>query len=314
MIKFIAGRALFAMGNMTTRRFSASYAAQNHGNSSNFSSSSSKFRNFCKAFSLPRSSSDQIRPHYRIDYTEPDLGLGILINSLIDETKPFPGLFPAPLKSTNIVLRPQVKMTTTNIPPSPGNSSPGTFPATRSNRLTPPLGGGDDAIYNEIQESSPPDHATDCGGGWQLVGSSAMKSILIPRSTGAIHASQDQGSSTPTLISDLPSFPEFIPNFLDFLEKRRHQRENSSNSSTSHPFSDQFLRICYACKRKLNVKEDIYIYRGDSSFCSEECRFEYILVEGLEKTLEDKPPNPKSSPTTPKNGVIFFLASLFITK
>ncbi|KAK2998676.1 hypothetical protein RJ639_023602 [Escallonia herrerae] len=33
-----------------------------------------------------------------------------------------------------------------------------------------------------------------------------------------------------------------------------------------------FLRTCGLCKRRLSLARDIYMYRGDTAFCSQECR------------------------------------------
>ncbi|KAI5067126.1 hypothetical protein GOP47_0017654 [Adiantum capillus-veneris] len=40
-----------------------------------------------------------------------------------------------------------------------------------------------------------------------------------------------------------------------------------------------FLDVCFHCKRRLRLERDIYIYRGDTAFCSEECRHRQILID-----------------------------------
>ncbi|KAL0325150.1 UNVERIFIED_CONTAM: FCS-Like Zinc finger 6 [Sesamum radiatum] len=48
----------------------------------------------------------------------------------------------------------------------------------------------------------------------------------------------------------------------------RPSRPNSADFvGTAH-----FLRVCSLCKRRLIPGRDIYMYRGDSAFCSLECR------------------------------------------
>ncbi|KAK8490256.1 hypothetical protein V6N13_139919 [Hibiscus sabdariffa] len=48
-----------------------------------------------------------------------------------------------------------------------------------------------------------------------------------------------------------------------------------------HP---HFLDACFLCKRPLGVNRDIFMYRGDTPFCSEECRQEQIeMDEAMEK-------------------------------
>ncbi|XP_031473281.1 FCS-Like Zinc finger 8-like isoform X2 [Nymphaea colorata] len=57
---------------------------------------------------------------------------------------------------------------------------------------------------------------------------------------------------------------------------------------------DDFLSICFACKKNLVQGEDIYI--GDKAFCSSECRArEMIMDEGMEDTLETSPPPSKAA-------------------
>ncbi|WVZ92644.1 hypothetical protein U9M48_038691 [Paspalum notatum var. saurae] len=46
-----------------------------------------------------------------------------------------------------------------------------------------------------------------------------------------------------------------------------------------HAFSCSFLKACYLCKRELCPDKDVYMYRGDQGFCSEECRWQQILVD-----------------------------------
>uniref|UniRef100_A0A1D1ZJ45 Zinc finger protein 687 n=3 Tax=Anthurium amnicola TaxID=1678845 RepID=A0A1D1ZJ45_9ARAE len=57
--------------------------------------------------------------------------------------------------------------------------------------------------------------------------------------------------------------------------------------------SEDFLRVCYSCKKKLEGK-DIYMYRGEKAFCSCSCRSQEMLVE--EETEE---PAADSSGTPP---------------
>ncbi|XP_031474243.1 FCS-Like Zinc finger 8-like [Nymphaea colorata] len=48
--------------------------------------------------------------------------------------------------------------------------------------------------------------------------------------------------------------------------------------------SNSFLSFCYACRKKLGEKDDIFMYRGEKAFCSSECRYQEILFdEGMEK-------------------------------
>uniref|UniRef100_A0A6N2KNI3 FLZ-type domain-containing protein n=2 Tax=Salix TaxID=40685 RepID=A0A6N2KNI3_SALVM len=43
-----------------------------------------------------------------------------------------------------------------------------------------------------------------------------------------------------------------------------------------------FLSFCYTCKKNLQQKNDIYIYRGEKAFCSQECRYQEMLLDEME--------------------------------
>ncbi|CAL0319189.1 unnamed protein product [Lupinus luteus] len=67
---------------------------------------------------------------------------------------------------------------------------------------------------------------------------------------------------------------------------------HAPNTPTQYPSSD-FLTFCYHCNKKLLEGKDIYIYRGEKSFCSLTCRaMEIMSDEELEKssTLSKKSP------------------------
>ncbi|MED6179992.1 hypothetical protein PIB30_006109 [Stylosanthes scabra] len=66
---------------------------------------------------------------------------------------------------------------------------------------------------------------------------------------------------------------------------------SSSSSSLSSPRSGRFydarfedhqphfLQACFLCKKPLSDNRDIFMYRGDTPFCSEECRQEQIEID-----------------------------------
>ncbi|EEF48466.1 FCS-Like Zinc finger 5 [Ricinus communis] len=51
------------------------------------------------------------------------------------------------------------------------------------------------------------------------------------------------------------------------ISPRNHRRASADFLETAH-----FLRSCSLCHRRLVTGRDIYMYRGDSAFCSLECR------------------------------------------
>ncbi|KDP21434.1 hypothetical protein JCGZ_21905 [Jatropha curcas] len=55
---------------------------------------------------------------------------------------------------------------------------------------------------------------------------------------------------------------------------------SSSDKSNSAP--KNFLSFCYTCKKNLEQKNDIFIYRGEKAFCSRECRYQEMLIDEVE--------------------------------
>ncbi|GAB2273652.1 hypothetical protein Dimus_008434 [Dionaea muscipula] len=46
-----------------------------------------------------------------------------------------------------------------------------------------------------------------------------------------------------------------------------------------HHHLPYFLEACFLCKKPLGGNRDIFMYRGDTPFCSEECRQEQIEID-----------------------------------
>lgn len=62
------------------------------------------------------------------------------------------------------------------------------------------------------------------------------------------------------------------------------KKENGfgTNQILRYP-SESFLSFCYSCKKNLGQGKDIYMYRGEKAFCSNECRYKEIISdEGIE--------------------------------
>ncbi|KAF5729662.1 hypothetical protein HS088_TW20G00026 [Tripterygium wilfordii] len=71
-----------------------------------------------------------------------------------------------------------------------------------------------------------------------------------------------------------------------------------------------FLEACFLCKKPLGGNRDIFMYRGDTPFCSEECRQEHIEIDEAKekwnlsssmKALRKKDQKKSSSPTKAQN-------------
>ncbi|KAL3497655.1 hypothetical protein ACH5RR_040387 [Cinchona calisaya] len=60
---------------------------------------------------------------------------------------------------------------------------------------------------------------------------------------------------------------------------------NSTMRFYEEPPQAHFLDACFLCKKHLGQNRDIFMYRGDTPFCSEECRQEQIeMDEAKEKS------------------------------
>nr|GMD12142.1 protein MARD1 [Ipomoea batatas] len=64
---------------------------------------------------------------------------------------------------------------------------------------------------------------------------------------------------------------------MKLSEVRRENSSSSSSPATSPPLS--FLRFCHGCEVNLGGGKDIYMYRGERAFCSEECRSQEMGLE-----------------------------------
>ncbi|KAF8379157.1 hypothetical protein HHK36_028586 [Tetracentron sinense] len=75
----------------------------------------------------------------------------------------------------------------------------------------------------------------------------------------------------------------------DPSRRRGSYRFLSRSSSSSSPrlydarceehHHPHFLKACFLCKKSLGDNRDIFMYRGDTPFCSEECRQEQIEID-----------------------------------
>ncbi|TKY74351.1 hypothetical protein E2542_SST03112 [Spatholobus suberectus] len=78
----------------------------------------------------------------------------------------------------------------------------------------------------------------------------------------------------------------------------RNHRRNSEDLAHTH----DFLRACFLCKRRLVPGRDIYMYRGDSAFCSLECRQQQMNQD--EKKDKCRVPSKKQVAATPSGSQV----------
>lgn len=75
-------------------------------------------------------------------------------------------------------------------------------------------------------------------------------------------------SSFSSPVSSSTSSSVFSPRSGRFFDARFEE---------SH--SPHFLEACFLCRKPLGGNRDIFMYRGDTPFCSEECRQEQIEID-----------------------------------
>ncbi|KAL1806688.1 hypothetical protein ACET3Z_029756 [Daucus carota] len=57
-----------------------------------------------------------------------------------------------------------------------------------------------------------------------------------------------------------------------------------SSSTSSSKLTPSFLDKCFLCRKKLLPGKEIYMYKGDKGFCSEECRCRQIDMDEEDQT------------------------------
>ncbi|KAK9139318.1 hypothetical protein Scep_008999 [Stephania cephalantha] len=76
--------------------------------------------------------------------------------------------------------------------------------------------------------------------------------------------------------------------------KTKPSSSSSSSSSYNYCYSSSplpainFLDSCYLCQKPLLLNKDIFMYRGDRAFCSEECRCRHICMDDEESLRREK--------------------------
>ncbi|PWZ26893.1 hypothetical protein Zm00014a_002970 [Zea mays] len=73
-------------------------------------------------------------------------------------------------------------------------------------------------------------------------------------------------------------------------------RRNSADFSAAETAA--FLRACGLCNRRLGPGRDTFVYRGDTAFCSLECRQQHITIEEWKEKCALATP-PASDPVVP---------------
>ncbi|XP_038903293.1 FCS-Like Zinc finger 2-like [Benincasa hispida] len=87
----------------------------------------------------------------------------------------------------------------------------------------------------------------------------------------------DDDDSAAGMEPEISSHPFFSRSFRSL---------SLSAASRSSRFEDpppHFLDSCFLCRKPLGNNIDIFMYRGDTPFCSEECRQEQIEIDEMKE-------------------------------
>ncbi|KMT11749.1 hypothetical protein BVRB_5g105590 [Beta vulgaris subsp. vulgaris] len=96
--------------------------------------------------------------------------------------------------------------------------------------------------------------------------------------------------------------PTSSPSSSVFSPRSARLLDSSTRFDELH--SPHFLESCSLCKKPLGGNRDIFMYRGDTPFCSEECRQEQIDIDETKekkrnlKVLRSKKDSTKSGSST----------------
>ncbi|WOL12012.1 FCS-Like Zinc finger 17 [Canna indica] len=127
---------------------------------------------------------------------------------------------------------------------------------------------------------------------------------MLSRNKGIFHLGEDVGEATRSVMSNRGSDQyakralKGVEGLLILIDQREKGPSNvviKSAVSTCKLQMPQacnlckglpelsFLKSCFFCRKELNPSRDVYMYRGDQGFCSEECRSHLILRDEREE-------------------------------
>ncbi|KAL8144365.1 hypothetical protein V2J09_017397 [Rumex salicifolius] len=103
--------------------------------------------------------------------------------------------------------------------------------------------------------------------------------------------SESSAASPPLVISDQRITAAAL---ISPRVTRRHSADYGLASNASH-----FLKSCCLCERRFIPGHDIYMYRGDSAFCSLECRQKKMSQDERKERMSMAPATAKKAPVSP---------------
>ncbi|XP_074264157.1 FCS-Like Zinc finger 5-like [Silene latifolia] len=110
------------------------------------------------------------------------------------------------------------------------------------------------------------------------------------------HTPQPQSSDQDQAVSTQPDLDRRTLLGLVSPRVMLNRRSSADFARSSSMSSCSFLRTCSLCGRRLGPSRDIFMYKGDTAFCSSECRQQQMAQdEWKEKCAANKESNSTSS-------------------
>ncbi|URD82762.1 hypothetical protein MUK42_05009 [Musa troglodytarum] len=102
--------------------------------------------------------------------------------------------------------------------------------------------------------------------------------IAASATTTSLCGSSSEMAGLSFLLETQKTFPKHthIISKTSFLKNSTFSFSSSTSASARR---STFLEHCCLCRGKLRQGQDIYMYRGDRAFCSEECRCRQIFMD-----------------------------------
>jgi hypothetical protein len=102
-------------------------------------------------------------------------------------------------------------------------------------------------------------------------------------STGGLSVSEMELSEDYTCIISHGPDPKtthifdncIVETYLCLSDSHHHRHSTKDNINQKK----SFLSYCHTCNKNLEQSNDIYIYRGEKAFCSQECRYQEMVLD-----------------------------------
>ncbi|URE22612.1 hypothetical protein MUK42_14464 [Musa troglodytarum] len=129
---------------------------------------------------------------------------------------------------------------------------------------------------------------------------------MLPRTESIFHLGEEEGGEAPESAAAVTELDCSKYEGLRILIRRSGRPSSyvvikalllKPCTPMASPPRFGFLRACCFCKRELSLHKDVYMYRGEQGFCSEECRRRQILQD--ERSELEASTRERSKPAPP---------------